>query len=82
MYYKCFTYKANKESRHMLRHNFKLAVVSLFSIDHPLANGTLVGANVSNKIKIKTSNAMTPSRTVDDISSATDERRMDGRREK
>lgn len=66
----------------MSRHNFQLAAVSLFSIDHPLANETLVGANVSNKIKMKTSNAMTPSRTVDDISSATDERRMDGRRGK
>lgn len=58
-------------------HKFQLAAASVFSIDHPLANGTLVGANVSNKIKMKTSNAMTTSRTFDDISSATDEHGMD-----
>lgn len=62
--------------------NFQLVAASVFYIDQPLANGTLVGANVSNKIKMKTSSAMTTSRTVDDISSVTDERRTDGRREK
>ena len=65
MYNKCFTYNGVDS----LSVKFFFFHMSMPLIDRPFTNGTLVGENISNKIKMKTKSAIIPSRI--DIFNAT-----------